>query len=372
MRIFLFKFFSIISALIATILILEVIIYFTSLDIRLLRSTLFYSPYYSASHMKSKDSHKMYTLKPNSSESYPTISPFEREGYPQALTIDVNSLGFRSPERSSDKVSHVYRIMVFGGSNTCGVSVLNEDTYPAKLEKKLNEISNTKFEVWNGGVTATVLSQKAAFARESIIKFKPDLVIIQDFINHGRRPFYTESLKLPPFFSDVNIDYFKKDPELFAENIPLMFSDFSFLKKNHYKLLEISGFYRIFQILINRIYIHKLIFPHHQTWDCRPRKEGVCPLISEKYSEYGERVSERELKRLASDFPKQKIFLFNPIYTHLCDKKERSGVPIFSLCVKRRSDKSNREYFEAHPPSYVYDYYAEKLALHILKNYVNK
>jgi lysophospholipase L1-like esterase len=67
--------------------------------------------------------------------------------------LQHNSFGYRSPEFTINKDSNTIRILALGGSTTYGY--LNRDpnkTWPAMLQKKLQNISNKKIEVINGGL----------------------------------------------------------------------------------------------------------------------------------------------------------------------------------------------------------------------------
>src|SRR3989338_5125678 len=67
----------------------------------------------------------------------------------QATTCNSNSFGFRGKEFTREKRRGVYRIIAIGDSCTFGVGVSDDEhTYPALLEKKLNEtIRSRRFEV---------------------------------------------------------------------------------------------------------------------------------------------------------------------------------------------------------------------------------
>jgi hypothetical protein len=99
--------------------------------------------------------------------------------------VHFNSLGLRDREFSSNKPENTFRILVLGDSQTLGHGIDRlEDTYPKKLEKKLNQkSSNINFEVINvadsGWNTDTQLYKFLQYG----IKLDPDLVILAYYLN---------------------------------------------------------------------------------------------------------------------------------------------------------------------------------------------
>ncbi|MGZ3691689.1 MAG: hypothetical protein ACXVAX_09305, partial [Pseudobdellovibrio sp.] len=249
-----------------------------------------------------------------------------------------------------------------------GASVSDEDTYPAQLNTLLNSIKPGKFQVWNGGITAAVLSQNVEYARRAVQNFKPDLIIFQDYINFGRRPFLNIGDHIPELSASMIPQYFHDNPELYAENIPFLYVDNPSILKIHNWLVQKSEFYRLLHILYNNSQV-KLKYPHHQFWDCG-RSDGLCDLISRKYSEYGDMVNNREFAQFLADYPEQKVLLFDPLKQLFCGPGEHfdRNVRAFSFC---RTPDSSEEYKVMHPPSYVYRQYAEQI-LNFLKtnNYI--
>jgi hypothetical protein len=126
--------------------------------------------------------------------------------------VEVNSLGYRSPERPAAKPPGIFRIVVVGGSNVYGVSVDNDRTWPAQLEKRLNldAADAGRFEVWNAGTCAYVGIQMIARAEEALSTIQPDLVLIA-LSNAG----------YPAFLKDTPVEpYFERDPTLWLREIP--------------------------------------------------------------------------------------------------------------------------------------------------------
>ena len=93
----------------------------------------------------------------------------------EEIQYTINSKGFRGKEFKTFKEK--YRIICFGGSSTIGLKSPDDQTYPAILEKKLNDKSN-KYEVLNFGFGSKSLNFiKSLFFREAV-NYKPDAISI--------------------------------------------------------------------------------------------------------------------------------------------------------------------------------------------------
>ena len=96
-------------------------------------------------------------------------------------TFSKNSEGFRGPEFNKDKPDNTYRIIAVGGSTTFGSGVTDENTWPRILEKKLQNISESKnIEVINTGIGAITSFNESKLIKEKLIHYKPDLLIVYD------------------------------------------------------------------------------------------------------------------------------------------------------------------------------------------------
>ncbi len=101
-----------------------------------------------------------------------------REAYGKPVTI--NSHGFRGPDWQDQKPKGVYRVACLGDSTTFGWSVGDEETFPVKLQKALEESlqgSGLKVEVLNLGVTGYTSRQGRELMARYAADWKPDLVI---------------------------------------------------------------------------------------------------------------------------------------------------------------------------------------------------
>ena len=96
-----------------------------------------------------------------------------------SYTIHINSLGFRGPEYSKEKAKGVYRIIALGSYHVFGHGVNDNESYPAQLEKRLNELDpKNKYEVWNGGRHAGTAIIALARMKFEILNYNPDLLIL--------------------------------------------------------------------------------------------------------------------------------------------------------------------------------------------------
>ncbi len=252
-----------------------------------------------------------------------------------SVRFRINGLGFRGEERAAEKPRGVYRIVVFGGSNTFGTSVSDEDAYPALLEAALNKKRPGRFQVWNAGLPAYMMSQNAAYAREVVSLYDPDLLIFQD-TNRGRRAFLGDDADFGRHFEGNN--------ELFLENLPFApFYDTPF-ESLHKRLVGWSASYRLAVACLNKLTVRFIL-----------RHTGR-PMIQESlWARYGDDISRRDLRAFVRDFPRLKTVMFyldgpEPGYDFLPHISLRDAL----------ADKPPA-FHDIHPPSYVYGFYADVL-----------
>lgn len=133
--------------------------------------------------------------------------------------MNIDEFGARAPAHRGVKEPGVFRILCFGGSTMYGADVSDEETIPTALERHLNQeeggTSSRRFEAWNFGTHAYVLSQAAHRARSELVARDPDLILVQ-LHNVGPRAFFqqTEASAL-----DTLKDY-AMDPHVVPENFP--------------------------------------------------------------------------------------------------------------------------------------------------------
>ena len=112
--------------------------------------------------------------------------------------FQLNSLGFRDEERSVYKPDGVYRIIGLGDSYSWGACVERDETFLERLEVIFNENSNnTKYEVFNWGVSAWGTAQQLLLLEREALDYKPDLIILQYFLgNDLEENMYSNIFKL--------------------------------------------------------------------------------------------------------------------------------------------------------------------------------
>ena len=117
--------------------------------------------------------------------------------------MNIDEFGARAPAHSGAKGAGVFRILCFGGSTMYGADVSDEETIPASMERRLNDESAApgappsprRFEAWNFGTHAYVLSQAAHRARTELAARDPDLILVQ-LHNVGARDFFWKRVRI--------------------------------------------------------------------------------------------------------------------------------------------------------------------------------
>jgi hypothetical protein len=95
-----------------------------------------------------------------------------------------NSEGFRDYEHEIVKSNNTFRIVALGDSFTEGAWVPINDTWPKKLEKKLNQLNFSKrFEVLNFGRGGAGTLEEVKLFEEKGLKYNPDMVILLFYPN---------------------------------------------------------------------------------------------------------------------------------------------------------------------------------------------
>ncbi len=312
----------------------------------------------------SENAERVYELIPQSKAICTQNCRHKDEVITGDIELSVNEFGFRGRRHSLVKAENVYRILVLGGSNTFGVSVSDDGTYPALLEKKLNEMKlKKKVEVWNAGLSAYVMSQKVAYARELIPRLAPDLVIVQD-ANSGRRAFFYRD-------EEYNVRL-KRNRDLWLESIPLLIKRGDEYPIWHRFFVLRSAFYRYFWLMINR----NIIRSRRASCEKRNTKLFCMHKIHALFSAYAQEISRREWLKVVEEYPDIPWLRLDTIGKKYC-KEERQkqrcsngsdcpNVRNYSICDQRPGD----EYFDIHPPQHVYEWLVERLAPSIAENYI--
>jgi lysophospholipase L1-like esterase len=139
-----------------------------------------------------------YMLRPNGTGTHEFGS--DPRGYfddGATLTYRINSLGFRGPDVSAVKPPRVRRIIGLGDSFTFGVGVRYEDTFLARLQRRLATAeADRDVEVLNLGAGGYNTEQEVQLLRHLDPALAPDVVVICFFLNDTNaggtsRPFNT-------------------------------------------------------------------------------------------------------------------------------------------------------------------------------------
>lgn len=113
-------------------------------------------------------------------ESYDFLRPAELKEK-TAYHMHFNNLGFRdSADREKKKPRGVFRIIALGSYHTLGHGLENDESFPARLEKHLNEKFKGRppVEVWNGGRHAGTAIVGLARLKNEIFDYEPDLILL--------------------------------------------------------------------------------------------------------------------------------------------------------------------------------------------------
>lgn len=105
-----------------------------------------------------------------------------------AVPVEINSHGFRDAESPQEKAGNVFRILLLGDSLTFGWGARAEDRFSNRLEQSLNAEAArrglaTRIEVINTGVGNYNTVQEVEFFAQAGRQWKPDLVLLNYFIN---------------------------------------------------------------------------------------------------------------------------------------------------------------------------------------------
>ena len=96
-----------------------------------------------------------------------------------SFTVRINSLGFRGKEIAAAKLPNVFRIVAIGSSTTFGSSNREDDTYPVRLETRLNSHDPpARYEVINAGVSGYYSYQQVLRVKRELRGLQPGMVIL--------------------------------------------------------------------------------------------------------------------------------------------------------------------------------------------------
>lgn len=166
-----------------------------------------------------------------------------KEGFSEGY---FNSHGFRDYERSYAKPSDTFRILVLGDSFVEALQVPLENSFPALLEKKLNENHPLpKFEVLNLGQSGFGTADEYLRYLNFGVKYDPDIVILafltgNDFRNNSRFLNVEEVGPYYVFDKDENLVLDRTLIDQYEKSLTLPQRVFQFIKRKSYLVNFIS------------------------------------------------------------------------------------------------------------------------------------
>jgi hypothetical protein len=95
-----------------------------------------------------------------------------------AVTVHVNSLGFRSPEITVAKPPATKRVLFLGDSYTFGQGLNDDETLPSQVGMELDRLFPGAFQVVNAGVYGYCTANELDLFRAYGARLKPDLVVV--------------------------------------------------------------------------------------------------------------------------------------------------------------------------------------------------
>ena len=250
------------------------------------------------------------------------------------FSVRVNALGFRGAERTVARTPNTFRIICVGGSNVYGAGLNDNQTWPARLEQRLNAGGGRRHEVWNLGVSGYNNLQLSAMADEALARYAPDLLLVA-MSNWGPRHFLGTTPDLAGSY--------RADPTLWLEVFPAAYLAWPPWPGAGAKqwLLSHLGLYRL--ALAARL-------------AANPEDRLTIPrTLAPRYAAITRRMLQRASKKTRVAVficPAVKpLTRFEPSYRGL-------GVPVMTLGAAGRP----QEFSTFHPPPHVMDWYAEQLA----------
>lgn len=114
------------------------------------------------------------------------------------VPVRSNRFGYRGAQWSVEKPPGAFRIAVLGDSQTFGYGVPEEETYPARLERRLREaFPDRAWEVLNLAMIGFNTAQEAETCSLDVRGLAPDLVLLGFFINDVDPPVRPKDIAPP-------------------------------------------------------------------------------------------------------------------------------------------------------------------------------
>ena len=97
--------------------------------------------------------------------------------------VRSNALGFPGDDVAIEKPPGTLRVLVAGDAFTSGEGVGTNGAWPTLLQRDLAKRLNRNVQVLNFGITGYGPDQEARVLREYVPRYKPDVVILESFVN---------------------------------------------------------------------------------------------------------------------------------------------------------------------------------------------
>ncbi len=128
------------------------------------------------------------------------------------ISISTDGFGARGGRYTEAKPDGVFRVLLHGPSTVWGAHLDDDETLGAALERTLERAGGGRVEVWTFAASGHVLAQSARYARRTLARFDPDLVVVLVTNTGGRCEFEREPWPL--------VDRLQEDPWAAVEYLP--------------------------------------------------------------------------------------------------------------------------------------------------------
>lgn len=133
----------------------------------------------------------------------PNIDSVERLYPTRPYYLHTNSAGLRNTDELNPD-EDVLRILAIGDSFTYGFYVHNPETFPARLEERLNELLPRRTQVLNAGIPGYTIEDELSYLKDKGLALQPDIVILGFYTNDifdlhpTMRQYFARSVVLAP------------------------------------------------------------------------------------------------------------------------------------------------------------------------------
>ena len=110
----------------------------------------------------------------------PNLNHVERLYNIRPYFLQTNSVGLRNDREIEE---NAVRILAIGDSFTYGMYVHNHETFPARLEERLNQLLAPEVQVLNAGVPGYTIQDELEYLHEKGLALEPDVVILGTYTN---------------------------------------------------------------------------------------------------------------------------------------------------------------------------------------------